>query len=184
DKADPTRHVDHEKALMADRRRADSHVHLGRAVRAEKLDDRAARRPAHDRIVYDDHALAIEDIPKRVVLERDALAAELRRRLDERPPDVPVLDEPFAERDAAPAGIADGGGYRAVRHWNHHVGHGRALAGKGLAHTLACRIDRGASKIARDRREVDMLEDAQTTAVRGEVGDRHRAGVVDPQHLS
>src|SRR5207244_11854591 len=125
-----------------------------------------------------------EDIPKRVVLERDALAAELRRRLDERSPDVPVLDEPFAERDAAPARIADGGGYRAVRHWNHHVGHGRVLVGKGLAHTLACRIDRGASKIARGRREVDMLEDAQTTSVRGEVGDRHRAGVVDPQHLS
>src|SRR5947208_14584922 len=29
-----------------------------------------------------------------------------------------------------------------------------------------------------------MLKDAQTTAVRGEVGDRHRTRVVDPQHLS
>ena len=90
-------------------------MHLGRSVRAEKLDDRAARRPAHDRVVYDDHALAVKHVPERVVLEGDALAAELRRRLDEGSPDVPVLDEPFAERDAASAGIADGGRYRASR---------------------------------------------------------------------
>src|SRR5207237_7524786 len=56
------RHVDAEEALVLDRRRADAHVHFLRAVTAEELDDRAAGVAAHDRIVHDDDALALEHV--------------------------------------------------------------------------------------------------------------------------
>ena len=55
--------------------------------------------PAHDRVVDDDDALA-GHLVERVELQPDALLAELLVGLDERPPDVAVLDQPFAERDA------------------------------------------------------------------------------------
>ena len=71
-------HVDAEEALVAERRRADAQVHFLRAVPAQKLDDRSARRSAHDRIVDNDHTLALKHVAERVVLERYALLAQLR----------------------------------------------------------------------------------------------------------
>src|SRR5207253_1161725 len=95
------RHVDAEEALMAERRRADPHVHLACAVTSEELDDRSAGGAAHDGVVDDDDAPPVEHIAQSVVLERDTLTPELGRWLDERSADVAVLDEPFAERDTA-----------------------------------------------------------------------------------
>src|SRR5450759_1442830 len=57
--------VDPVEAGMEDRRRADPNVDLRRPRAAEQLDDRARGRPADDRVVNDDEALATDDLAKR-----------------------------------------------------------------------------------------------------------------------
>src|SRR3954471_2496643 len=99
---------------MPNGRRADPHVHLTRAMAAQQIDDRTARRSAHDRIVDHDDALAAEHVWHGVVLQRDAVLAQLIRRLDERAPDVPVLYETFVEWQPAAPRVPDRRGDRTV----------------------------------------------------------------------
>src|SRR6266542_3283240 len=54
------RRVDAVEARTGGRRRADAHVHLASAGAAHHGDDLPAGRAAYDRIVHDDHALALE----------------------------------------------------------------------------------------------------------------------------
>src|SRR2546430_15555855 len=109
---------------------------------------------------------------QRVVLQRDSLTPKLGRRLDERTADVAILDEPFAERNAAPARVTDRGRYCAVGHRNHDVGRGGGPIGEGLAHTLARRVDGDALEGASGGCERDGLEHTESTAAPPE--SRHR----------
>ena len=101
--------VDAVEARVVDRRRADPDVDLGRARLAEQLDDPLGRRPAHDRIVDDDEALAVDDLAQRVELDRHAPVAQALRRLDEGPARVPVAVHPLAVRHARRLGEAGRG---------------------------------------------------------------------------
>jgi len=64
---------------------------------AQHLDDLAARGAAHDRVVDDDHPLALDHRAHRVELELDAEVADRLARLDEGAPDVVVADQPGVE---------------------------------------------------------------------------------------
>jgi hypothetical protein len=83
-------------------------VHLGRAGVEEHLDDLPRGVAAHDRVVDDDQPFA-GHFGEWVELQPDALLAQALVRLDERPPDVAVLDQPFAERDVQRARETDRG---------------------------------------------------------------------------
>ena len=92
------RHVDAVVAGRDDRRRRDAQVHLARAAVAQHLHDLARRRAAHDRVVDDHEPLARDHVRERVELEPHAVVAQRLVGLDERAPDVAVLDQAVRER--------------------------------------------------------------------------------------
>src|SRR6266545_5398993 len=82
------RRVDAVVAGPLDGRRGDPHVHLPGARRAHHLDDLAAGRPANDRVVHHDDALARQHLAVRVELDLDAEVPDALLGLDEGAPDV------------------------------------------------------------------------------------------------
>jgi hypothetical protein len=58
------------------------------------------------------------------------------------------------------------------------------LVRKCFAHALTRLVHRDAAEVARDRREVHVLEDAEPTAIGREIGKRDRTTVVDPEDLA
>ena len=118
-------------------RRRHPEVHLGRAGLAQHRDELAQRGAAHDRVLDDDETLPADVLRERVELEPYALLALLLVGLDERAPDVAVLHQTVAVRDARRTRVALRGGNAGLRHRHHHVGRDRRLAGQLLAHPLA-----------------------------------------------
>ena len=153
-------HVDAEVARVHDRRARDPHVHLGRPGVADQLDQRPGGRAAHERVVDHHDPLAGQVLGEGVELQRHAAVADLLRRLDERAPDVAVLDQPVVERHAAGPGVPDGGGDRGVGHRDHDVGVGRRLAGQLGAEPLADVVHVAAVPHRVGAGEVDELERA------------------------
>ena len=178
------RHVDAVVAGVADRRRGDAHVHLGRAGVAQHLHDLARGVAAHDRVVDDDQALALDDLAQRVELHPQAVLAQLLAGLDERARDVAVLDQAVVARQARRLRVAGGGGVARVGHRDHHVGVDRRLAPEDLAH-LAAR-DLGAVALEDRVRagEVDVLEDAERLARRVDDLARLDPALGDRDHLA
>ena len=134
-------HVDTEVAGVGDRRARDLQMDLGGSGVAHELHERPGGRAAHQRVVDHHHPLAFEVLAQGVELQRHAALADVLRRLDERAPDVAVLDQPVVEADAALGRVADGGGDRAVGHRDHDVGVGRRLAGEFDTELLAHVVD-------------------------------------------
>ncbi len=143
-------------------------MHLEGAGLAEHPDLGALGVAAHDRVVDDDQLLAADHVLERVELEPDAELAQGLAGLDERAPDVGVLDEALAERDAALLGVARRGRRAGLGDRHHQVGLDRELAGQ-----LAAHLDpRGVHGLAGDggvgAGEVDVLEHA---ALAGRLGE-------------
>src|SRR3954447_6061909 len=109
DELGPGREVDTEEAGPLHGRGRDPDVDLGGAGLAQHAHQRALGVAAHDRVVDDDQALALDDFLQRVQLQPDAELADRLGRLDERTSDVRVLDQARAERDAGGLRVADGG---------------------------------------------------------------------------
>ena len=135
-------------------------MHLGRAGVEEHRDDLASRVPADDRVVDDDHALSC-DLGQRVELQADALLAQLLVGLDERAPDVPVLDQAFAERNLGGAREPDRGGRPRVGDREDEVCLDRRLLGEPLAHPHARGVHLDALEPRVGAGEVEELEDAE-----------------------
>ena len=104
---------------------------------AERLHDLAGGGAPHDGVVHDHHALAADRVRQRVELQPDASLAKHGGWLDERPPDVAVLHEALAVRDAGSFGVPLSGGVRCVRDGDHHVGRDGSLGGQAPPHLLA-----------------------------------------------
>ena len=100
--------VDAVVAGVHGRRRGDAHVHLARAGLPQHADDLARGRAAHDRVVDQHDALALDDLAHRVQLDLDAEVADRLLGLDERAPDVVVADEAEPEGDARLLRVARG----------------------------------------------------------------------------
>ena len=84
--------------------------------------------------------------------------------LDERAPDVAVLDQPVPERQPRRACVALRRGRSRVGHGDHDVGVGRRLGREPLAHALALRVQRLPVHLGVRTREVDVLEHAHRLA--------------------
>ena len=169
---------------MVDRRRADPDVDLGRAGLAQQLDDPLGRRPAHDRIVDDDEPLAVDDLAQRVELDRHAAMAQPGRRLDERPPGVPVAVHPLAVRQAGRLGEAGRGGGAGVGDGHHQVGIDRVLHRQLHAHLATGLVQVAALHVRVRPGEVDELEDAQRGRRVGETDRARRLARLEDDHLA
>ena len=139
-------------------------MHLGRARLEEHRHDLPGGRAADDRVVDDDDALPAH-LGQRVELHADPVLAQSLVGLDERPPDVAVLDQALLEGDPARAREADRGRRAGVRNRHHEVGLRRRLGGEPLAHAHAGAVELDAAQVESGPREVDELEDAERAAV-------------------
>ena len=103
--------------------------------------------------------------------------------LDERAPDVAVLDQPVPERQARRARVALRRRRARVGHGDHDVGVGRSLGREPLAHALALGVQRLAVHLGVRTREVDVLEHAHRLAAprRHRLLDAEAARVADQQ---
>ena len=170
-------------------------MHLGRAGVEQHLDDLPGRRAAHDRVVHDHDALAVDDVVDRVELQLHAVLAQPLLGLDERAPDVAVLDQAVGERQPARPRVALRGRRAGVGHGDDDVGLGRRLGRQPLAHPDARGVEADAVHPRVGPREVDELEDAERRAAALAhrlrlrdarpvmVEDRHLAGL-DVAHVA
>src|SRR5229473_2239933 len=92
------RRVDSIKARIGRRRRCDPHVHLARARLAEHRNHLAERRSAHERILDQDDALALQQLDDRVVLYLDSEMANRLARLDKGAADIVAAHQRHLER--------------------------------------------------------------------------------------
>ena len=182
------RRVDAVVAGVHRRRRRDAHVHLARAGLPDHLHDLARRRPAHDRVVDEDDALALDDFAHRVQLHLDAEVPDRLLGLDERAADVVVAHEarartgcPTPRRSRAPRTCRSPAPARRRR-----PRPGAPAPGGGRS--PGARSGHAAAEDHRVRpREVDVLEDAgrrdrKREAVRG--GPRGESCTISPGSTS
>ena len=127
------------------------------AQHADKLDHGGA---AHDRVVHDNDALALDHIAQRIELEAHAHGSQLLRGLNERAGNVAVLDKAGAVGDAALEGVSLGGGQAGVGRADDHVGFNGALERQFATHIVAAGIDGLAIHDGIGTGEVHLLEDA------------------------
>ena len=146
--------------------------------------DLAARRPADDGVVDEHDAAAFDDRAHGVQLHLDPEMPYRLPRLDARPPDVMVADEPELDGKPRLLGVADRRDRPRVRDGNHHVGIGRGLAGE-LAPEGEARLVHVPSKNPAVRAgEVHVLEDALRGRGIREGPHRSKPVLVDDDHLA
>ena len=112
------------------------------------------------------------------------MLAQLLPGLDERAPDVAVLDQAVVLRQAAGAGEAAGGGVAGVGHRDHEVGLDRRLGREQLAHAPARGLHDAALEARVGTREVDVLEDAERLAVARDDLARLQPALGEGDHLA
>ena len=122
------------------------------------------RRASHDRVLDEDHPLALEHLAERRVF-RFGLLPTARGAVDERAARVTVADQPFHRRDREPVGHGVGG--RLARVGNGHddgvgVDGDRLQTGKLFAEPLPRQIHAAIVHRARDVGEVDPFEEAMS----------------------
>ncbi len=133
---------------------------------AHHAHDLARGGAAHDRVVDQHDAPALEHVAHRVELDADAHRAQALARLDEGAADVVVADQAPLEGQPALPREAERRAHPAVGHRADDVGVGRLLA-RELAAEREPRLEhRAAEDQAVRAREVDVLEHA----VRGRLG--------------
>src|SRR5580704_6753944 len=85
--------VDAVETRIGRGRRGDAHMHLASAGLAHHLDDLHRGGAAHDRIINQDHALAVDQAAVGVVLQAHAEMADSVDRFDEGAADIVVADD-------------------------------------------------------------------------------------------
>ena len=98
------------------------------------------------------------------------MLAERLVGLDERAPDVAVLDQALGERDPARTREADRSRRARVRHGHDEVGLDGRLGGELLAHAHAGSVQLDAAELRVGPGEVDELEDAERAGAVGRDG--------------
>src|SRR3954452_3951047 len=116
----PLGRVDAVEAAVLGRRRGDAHVHFASAGIAHHLHDLHAGGAAHDGIVDEDDALAVDQSRIGVVLQLDAEVPNFLARLNEGPADIVRADDAELERNSRCLGEADCRRHAAIRH-RHHI---------------------------------------------------------------
>jgi hypothetical protein len=93
-------------------------------------------------------------------------------------------DHPHLKRDARGLGIADGRVVAGIGKRHDKISFDPALPGQDLAHLLAALIDIDPEDIAVWPGKVDMLEDAEASALRRPGKERAQPLTVDDQHFA
>src|ERR1017187_1848732 len=152
--------IDSVKAGRDGGRTRDSHVHFFRPGIANHADDLAAGGAAHDRVVYEDNAFALEQAVNGVELQLHAEIAHRLLRFDKGASDLVVADESKTKRNAAFGRVSDGGGVPRIGHGNHDIRVNRSLAGKLASHIIATQIHRAAEDNAVRTRKINVFKNA------------------------
>ena len=141
---------------------------------AHHLHDLQRGRAAHDRIVDEHDALALEHGAVGVVLELDAHVADRVGRLDEGAADIVVADDAEIEGKAGRLGEADRRRHARIGHRHDDVGLRRALARELGADPLPHLVDAAAVDDRIGPGEIDVFEDAEArlAAARRGTGSR------------
>ena len=141
---------------------------LGTGV-TQHLDELHHGGAAHDGVVDDDQALALDVVAQRVKLHAHAHGAQLLRRLDKRTAHVTVLDKALAKGNAALVRIALRGRQAGVGHADNQVGLDGLLVRQLATHVVAAGVDALAVHDGVGAGKVNLLKDA----VGGLFGGRH-----------
>src|SRR5687768_9303639 len=96
-------------------------MNFARARLANEGDEAATGRTAHEGIIDDDTAFALEHFAHRVVLDAHAEIATLLRRMNERASDVVIANESELECNAAFFRVSKCRRIRRVRYTDHTV---------------------------------------------------------------
>ena len=132
---------------------------LGAGV-AQHLDELHHGGAAHDGVVDDDQALALDVVTQRVELHAHAHGTQLLRRLDKRTTHVAVLDKALAKGNTALVRIALRGRQAGVGHADDQVGLDGLLMCQLTTHVITASVDALAVHDGIGASEVDLLKDA------------------------
>src|SRR5260221_6619619 len=145
---------------MNDRRRSEPEVYLARAGVAHHAHDLFRGGAAHQRIVDQDDALALDRGAVGRMLHADAEFAHTLGWLDEGAADIVVSDNAEFERHAGMLAVAERGGHAGIRHRHHDVDLDMAFARELRAEGLSDFVHRAAAHDGIGPREIDVFEDA------------------------
>ena len=131
---------------------------LGAGV-AQHLDELHHGGAAHDGVVDDDQALALDVVAQRVELHAHAHGTQLLRGLDKRTAHIAILDEALAKGNAALVRITLRGRQAGVGHANDQVGLDGLLVCQLTTHVVAAGVDALAVHDGVGTGKVDLLKD-------------------------
>ena len=132
---------------------------LGAGV-AQHLDELHHGGAAHDGVVDDDQALALDVVAQRVEFHTHTHGAQLLRRLDKRTAHVAVLDKALAKRNTALVRIPLRGRQAGVGHADDQVGLDGLLMCQLTTHVITAGVDALAVHDGIGAGKVDLLKDA------------------------
>src|SRR5688572_17931753 len=163
---------------------ADPQVHFLGACRPHHLHDLAARRAAHQRVVYQHDTPAVEDALHRVEFDLDAEVANRLRRLDEGAADIVIANQAKTQRDLRFFRVADGGADAGVGNRHHDVGIDAGFARERAPKVGPHFVYALAKDFAVGPGEIHVLEDAMRQLRLWEWLDRALAVGADDQQLT
>ena len=181
------RHVDAIDVGKAHRRRGRSEIHLAGTGIARHLHDLATGGAAHDRVINQQHVLAVEFLRDRVELLPHRFPPRGLARHDEGAADVAVLHETFAIRQPEPARQFHRRRTARIRNRHHGVDvhprrHPADALGQVLAHLDPRLVDRDAVDQRIRPRQVNELEHARRLKAALGALARHEVAVDVDQH--
>ena len=149
-----------EIAGVGERRGADAVVYLGGASLAQQADGAGTGGAAHDGVIHQHDALALDRGGDGVQLDADAALALGLAALNEGAADIFVLDKAYAVGDAALLGVTQGGVQAGIRRADDDVGLDGMLLRQETAGLQAGLMDAGALDDGIRAGKVDVLEHA------------------------
>ena len=154
-------------------------MHLSRARLAHHFNNLAAGGAAHDGIIHQHHALALQHGAIGAVLQLHAQIADLIRGFNEGAPDIMIADDAKLKRDAGFHRIAHRRRHAGIRHWNNQIRRNAAFARQFRTNALACFINRRAFHDAVRPREIDIFKNTKAAFDAAEGLDAAQAVIVN-----
>src|SRR6266852_5944887 len=130
------------------------------APASDHTDDLAAGRAAHDGIIDEDHALAIDQAADGIELELHAEISDGLRRFDESASDVVIANQAHAKGNFGFERIADGRGHAGIGHGDDDIRIDGMLLREEASEHLAAFVHGAAKHNAVRAGEIDVFENA------------------------
>ncbi len=159
-------------------------MHFFRAGFAHHAHDLAACGAAHNGVVHQYDALALNQGADGVQLQLYAKITNGLRRLDERAANVVIADQPHAKRDAGLRRVSHSRGHSRVRNRHDDVGIDGMFFGQRAAQRLSAFVDGAAKDNAVRPREINVLENALLARLFRRETNGLNAGARDAHHFA